>query len=155
MEAKSVAFCFHYRSDKEEKGAQALKEGRRTDNTRRRDLEFYEENRDGFLTFEELCEWMQELDLHITVEGKVIKNASGGCDSDDPELREAFDVFDKDRSGLISAEELRSTLSGFGLLSSSTSSPRIHSMIRKVDTDGDSEVSFKEFQNMMKESRAV
>ncbi|KAH7426205.1 hypothetical protein KP509_11G089800 [Ceratopteris richardii] len=88
-------------------------------------------------------------------EQKVIKNASGGCDSDDPELREAFDVFDKDRSGLISAEELRSTLSGLGLLSSSTSFSRIHSMIRKVDTDGDGEVSFKEFQNMMKESRTV
>ena len=71
-------------------------------------------------------------------------------DEDDEDIREAFRVFDKNGDGLISPSDLRSTLSGLGMLSSSTSFRRIHSMIRRVDTDHDGYVSLPEFKSMIK-----
>ncbi|KAI5080256.1 hypothetical protein GOP47_0005735 [Adiantum capillus-veneris] len=167
-------------------------------------------NKDGFLTLDELCEWMTKMGLLLTREG--LKELTCSCDRNldgrldfkefvelsstlevptppsvheapqsveapmsDPgsrdghgnvevkanyathdshecensELRDAFLVFDKDGNGLISPAELRSTLSQLGLLAASTSFSRIHSMIRRVDSDGDGEVSFAEFETMM------
>ncbi|KAH7426202.1 hypothetical protein KP509_11G089700 [Ceratopteris richardii] len=122
-------------------------------------------NLDGRLDFEEflnisavLMSSNQEnerssLASHLSGNHEVNKEEDGsasGTVCEDPELQEAFYVFDRDRNGLISPRELKSTLSQLGLLSSSTSFSRIHSMIRRVDTDGDGHVSFAEFQTMMR-----
>ncbi|KAH7426184.1 hypothetical protein KP509_11G088600 [Ceratopteris richardii] len=77
-------------------------------------------------------------------------NACSPCD--DPDLLDAFRVFDKDGDGFISPEELNATLSYLGFLPPSASLSRVRSMIRRVDTDGDGHVNFKEFQTMMKDS---
>ncbi|KAH7426186.1 hypothetical protein KP509_11G088700 [Ceratopteris richardii] len=71
------------------------------------------------------------------------------CASEDSDLRDAFRVFDKDGNGLISPEELKTTLTQLGLLSSCSSLSRVRSMIHRFDTDGDGHVSFTEFQTMM------
>lgn len=161
-------------------------------NTLRKIFDAFDANKDGFLTLEELCEWMKKLGLRLTREdllqivrscdwdsdgrldfnefvalSQSLENKDGSrrsaadddaaegsnnTDDDDPhaEMKAAFRVFDKDGDGLISPSELRATLSELGLLPSSTNLSRIQSMIKRVDTDGDGEVNFSEFQTMMK-----
>lgn len=59
----------------------------------------------------------------------------------------AFRLFDKDGSGNISAEEIRQTLGGgartFGNEKMWTD------IVKEVDTDGDGEISYTEFKDMM------
>jgi calmodulin len=50
------------------------------------------------------------------------------------ELRKAFEVFDKDGSGTISLEELRSVMKSFGEL---LTEDDLDSMIKEVDKNGD------------------
>ncbi|RRT53688.1 hypothetical protein B296_00029229 [Ensete ventricosum] len=61
-------------------------------------------------------------------------------------LREAFDVYDLDGNGLISAEELHRVMSRLGEKCSVKDCSR---MIRPVDADGDGNVNFEEFKKMM------
>lgn len=70
-------------------------------------------------------------------------------DDDDGDLKEAFDVFDKDKDGMISVEELGSILSSLGL-NEGNKIENCKEMIRKVDMDGDGMVNFQEFKKMMK-----
>lgn len=70
-------------------------------------------------------------------------------DDDDEDLKEAFDVFDKDKDGMISVEELGSILSSLGL-NEGNKIENCKEMIRKVDMDGDGMVNFQEFKKMMK-----
>jgi len=70
------------------------------------------------------------------------------------DLREAFDVFDGNKDGLISAEELGTVLGSLGLRRAGASAGRpavaeCRDMIRLVDSDGDGMVSFEEFKRMM------
>lgn len=62
------------------------------------------------------------------------------------ELRAAFEVFDKDKSGTISADELRAMLKSLG---DDMTDAEINDIIREADTDGDSNISFAEFKNIM------
>ncbi|CAL9059136.1 probable calcium-binding protein CML18 [Musa acuminata AAA Group] len=66
--------------------------------------------------------------------------------AEERELREAFDVYDLDRNGLISAEELHRVLR---LLGEKCSVKDCSRMIRSVDDDGDGSVNFEEFKKMM------
>ncbi|XP_065010296.1 probable calcium-binding protein CML18 [Musa acuminata AAA Group] len=61
-------------------------------------------------------------------------------------LREAFDVYDLDGNGLISAEELHRVMNRLGEKCSVKDCSR---MIRPVDADGDGNVNFEEFKKMM------
>ncbi|XP_074585304.1 putative calcium-binding protein CML18 [Curcuma longa] len=70
----------------------------------------------------------------------------GDDDGDSRELREAFDVYDLDGNGLISAEELHRVLSRLGEECSVKDCAR---MILSVDVDGDGNVNFEEFKKMM------
>ncbi|XVF12210.1 hypothetical protein REPUB_Repub08aG0095300 [Reevesia pubescens] len=63
------------------------------------------------------------------------------------ELRDAFDLYDKDKNGLISANELHLVLNRLGMTCSVGDCVR---MIKSVDSDGDGNVNFEEFQKMMK-----
>lgn len=59
----------------------------------------------------------------------------------------AFEVFDSDGDGLISAEELKSVLARLGC--GKCSSRECRKMIKGVDRDGDGFVNFEEFKVMM------
>lgn len=61
-------------------------------------------------------------------------------------LQAAFNMFDKDGSGVISADEIREVL-GFG---GSLDNKAIDLIIKQVDENGDGEISFEEFTEMMK-----
>ena len=65
------------------------------------------------------------------------------------DLKEAFDVFDGDRDGLITVEELGMILSSLGL-KEGKKLEACKEMIKKVDLDGDGMVNFDEFKRMMK-----
>jgi len=61
-------------------------------------------------------------------------------------LQQAFKMFDKDGSGLISAEEIKEVL-GFG---KTLSEEAVNDIIKQVDANGDGEISFEEFAAMMR-----
>jgi Ca2+-binding EF-hand superfamily protein len=73
-------------------------------------------------------------------------------EDEERDLREAFDVFDGNKDGLISAEELGTVLGSLGLRRQGNGRPAVadcRDMIRLVDSDGDGMVSFEEFKRMM------
>ncbi|KAJ4709046.1 Calmodulin-like protein [Melia azedarach] len=108
-------------------------------------VEKVDANGDGLIDFDEFCmpyEALMGVENHQQ-EGIV---EEGGGEGD---LKEAFDVFDKDKDGLISVEELGSVLSSLGL-NEGKKIENCKEMIRKVDMDGDGMVSFDEFRRMMK-----
>jgi len=73
-------------------------------------------------------------------------------EDEERDLREAFDVFDGNKDGLISAEELGTVLGSLGLRrqgNGRTAVADCRDMIRLVDSDGDGMVSFEEFKRMM------
>ena len=61
-------------------------------------------------------------------------------------LLAAFKMFDKDGSGMISANEIRDVL-GFG---GNLDSEAVENIIKSCDDNGDGEISFEEFVAMMK-----
>ena len=63
-------------------------------------------------------------------------------------LRQAFSYFDKDNSGTISRNELRTCLQGEDFL---LSEEEINNLLKDVDQDGDGEVDYDEFIDMMRE----
>ncbi|OMO49897.1 Calcium-binding EF-hand [Corchorus capsularis] len=65
------------------------------------------------------------------------------------ELRDAFDLYDQDKNGLISANELHLVLNRLGMKCSVDDCAR---MIQSVDSDGDGNVNFAEFEKMMSAS---
>ncbi|CAN6681245.1 unnamed protein product [Malus baccata var. baccata] len=94
-------------------------------------------NGDGLIDFDEFC----------MLCGSMRRREDGGAEEE--ELKEAFGVFDKDKDGLISVEELAVVLCSLGLREGSKVED-CKEMVRKVDTDGDGMVNFDEFKMMMK-----
>ncbi|KAJ0753933.1 putative EF-hand domain-containing protein [Helianthus annuus] len=76
------------------------------------------------------------------------RRGCSGSDGDavNKELREAFDLYDQDKNGKISAVELHSVLKSLGEKCSLNDCCK---MIEKVDVDGDGCVNFEEFKKMM------
>ncbi|RAL46629.1 unnamed protein product [Cuscuta campestris] len=72
----------------------------------------------------------------------------GGSNSHEKDLREAFDLYDIDKNGKITASELHKTLKRLG---EKCSIKECRRMISQVDVDGDGCVNFEEFKNMMRE----
>ncbi|KAK9911516.1 hypothetical protein M0R45_035420 [Rubus argutus] len=66
---------------------------------------------------------------------------------DEKVLRDAFDLYDLDKDGLISTSELHEVLNRMG---ENYSLEQCNLMITKVDADGDGFVNFPEFKEMMK-----
>lgn len=58
-------------------------------------------------------------------------------------LQSAFRMFDKDGSGLVSADELKTVLEGAG-------DADFEKLIKEVDGNNDGEISFEEFTTMMR-----
>lgn len=65
----------------------------------------------------------------------------------DAEIRAAFQTLDVDGNGFISSTELRVVLDACG---KAVTDEEIDQMMRVVDADGDGQLSFKEFGNMVK-----
>ncbi|CAK9140310.1 unnamed protein product [Ilex paraguariensis] len=102
-------------------------------------------------TDEELLEMIKEVDADgdgfIDLHEFIVLNTKD-IDSDEvlENLKDAFSVFDIDKSGTISAEELQNVLQSLGEESSLTECKK---MISGVDSDGDGMISFEEFKVMM------
>merc|ERR1711896_2805 len=58
------------------------------------------------------------------------------------EMREAFMVFDRDKSGSVSASELKHVMNNLG---EQVTIEEVEEMIREADADGDGELSFDDF----------
>lgn len=84
-----------------------------------------------------------DLDEFITL--NTVGFDSGMPATDD--LRDAFYIFDADKNGLISAEELHRVLTSLG--DAACTIDECRRMIKGVDEDGDGCVNFEEFRRMM------
>ena len=62
------------------------------------------------------------------------------------EIKEAFDIFDIDKSGAISVSELLKSMTTLGF---DTKNPSIFSMIKDMDNNGNGVIEFDEFLDMM------
>ena len=63
------------------------------------------------------------------------------------DIRETFQVFDKDGNGFITAAELWQVMT---IVGKNLTNKEVDEMIREVDTDGDGQVNYEEFvTNMM------
>ncbi|KAH3853236.1 calmodulin-A-like [Dreissena polymorpha] len=62
------------------------------------------------------------------------------------DLRQAFNVFDKDGTGKISAAELRHVMSNLG---EKLTEEEVDEMLREADVDGDGEINYEEFVQLM------
>lgn len=97
----------------------------------------------------QLQEMIQEVDLDFSgtidfEEFKALMIAQSG--DRESRLKTAFNVFDEDRSGLISANELRDVMNKFGL-----TNEELDQLIKEVDEDGDGTIDFEEFCKLMPE----
>ncbi|KAF5366604.1 hypothetical protein D9758_008978 [Tetrapyrgos nigripes] len=64
----------------------------------------------------------------------------------DAELRAAFAVFDSDKSGSITADELKKVMKKLG---EDLTDAEIDAMMKEADVNGDGQINFEEFQRMM------
>ncbi|XWS75567.1 hypothetical protein CRYUN_Cryun01aG0101400 [Craigia yunnanensis] len=85
-----------------------------------------------------------DLDEFIAFHGTDINDDETQCEN--KELKDAFDMYDLDKNGLISANELHAVLKRLGEKCSLSDCQR---MISQVDKDGDGSVNFEEFKKMM------
>ncbi|KAJ3699979.1 hypothetical protein LUZ61_003684 [Rhynchospora tenuis] len=127
----------------------------------------FDRNNDGRITLEELeavihrlgqyptrvelLEMIREVDIdgNGTIEFNEFTNlmARKLMEADtDEEMKEAFEVFDKDHNGLISPNELRHVMMNLG---ENLTDDELAQMIREADTDGDGHVNYEEFVRMM------
>ncbi|XP_011020172.1 PREDICTED: calmodulin-like protein 3 isoform X2 [Populus euphratica] len=102
-------------------------------------------NGDGLIDFEEFCILCKAIGFR---DQGGDDEKEGRQDGGEEDLKEAFDVFDKDKDGLISVEELGLMLCSLGLKEGGRVED-CKEMIRKVDMDGDGMVNFDEFKRMM------
>ncbi|XP_028801871.1 calcium-binding protein CML24-like [Neltuma alba] len=131
----------------------------------------FDKNGDGKISSGELKEMLQSLGTKTTSEevdrmmSVMDKNGDGFIDlkefaevhcagaktsaDDTKELRDAFDLYDLDKNGVISATELHSVMRKLGEECSLSDCRR---MISAVDDDGDGNVNFEEFKKMMTRS---
>ena len=132
-----------------------------------------DKNGDGQLTIEELVEGLKDC-KEIKIDLSDLKRAMQVIDSNqnglidysefiaacleshnylkENHLRQAFSYFDKDNSGTISRDELRTCLQGEEFL---LSEEEINNLLAGVDQDGDGEVDYREFIDMMRTQAAA
>ncbi|KAI3871555.1 hypothetical protein MKX03_005738 [Papaver bracteatum] len=97
---------------------------------------------DGFIDLKEFADFHRGTTDGSNVNGA---NVADGI----RELKDAFDMYDKDKNGLISAAELHMVLKSLG---ETCTVHDCEKMIGSVDADGDGNVNFEEFKKMMTNS---
>ena len=120
-------------------------------------------NNDGKLTLEEMKKAIEKGDMNIEFNEEIFKQIdtdnSGNIEytefitacldknlyMNEEKLREAFNLFDADKSGKISKDEIEK------VLRLGPNSKEINAIMAKHDTNKDGEIDFKEFLEMMKE----
>ncbi|KAI3775433.1 hypothetical protein L1987_50009 [Smallanthus sonchifolius] len=112
-------------------------------------VERVDANGDGLIDFDEFCELFESMMSQEDEDGSKIDGGDGNLDHEDSDLKHAFDVFDGDKNGVISVEELGLVLDSLGFKEGKKLED-CKKMISKVDTDGDGMINFHEFKNMMK-----
>ncbi|KAK2365185.1 calmodulin [Trifolium repens] len=131
------------------------------------DFSLIDKNGDGCITIEELGTAIRSLDVNPTLEelqimmNDVDTNGNGTIEfgefldfmarkmkeaQAEKELKEAFWVFDKDKDGYISSNELRSVLRGIG---EKVTEEELDQMIKMADLNGDGLIDYQEFIRMM------
>merc|ERR1719487_1842654 len=70
----------------------------------------------------------------------------------DQEIKEAFEAFDLDHNNFVGAAEIRHVLVNIG---EQPTDEEVDEMIRMVDKDGDGQVSFDEFYEMVTGGKKV
>lgn len=125
-----------------------------------------DKNGDGCLTFEELkiglsdiknaeeiMELMRAADTDHSGTINYTEFIAATIDAQvftrEENMRAAFQMFDTDNSGKIDAKEVRQLLEGDDY-KSHISSDKIHQIIKEVDINGDGEIDFEEFLQMMR-----
>jgi len=132
-----------------------------------------DKNGDGALTYEELKQGLKEIpeinlsELELLDAMNVIdQNQNGFIDYtefiaaclqsynylQENHLKSAFAYFDQDNSGFISAQELRICLASDDF---TLSEDQIAQLLEGVDTDGDGQIDYAEFINMMKNTMGL
>ncbi|XP_059090628.1 calmodulin-A-like [Tigriopus californicus] len=76
--------------------------------------------------------------------GLMMKKQQGSQTVDD--IKQAFRVFDKDGNGYVSSTELKFVMSRLGV---NFTDDELQEMVLEADIDGDGQVCFEEFYNMM------
>ncbi|GAA0150204.1 calmodulin-related [Lithospermum erythrorhizon] len=97
---------------------------------------------------DEVTRIMSELDVNGdgSIDLKEFVAFQAENEGSNKELKEAFDLYDKDKNGKISASELHEVLKSLG---ENVSEEDCQRMIKSVDVDGDGCVNFPEFRQMM------
>lgn len=101
---------------------------------------------------DEVARMMQEIDtdkdgdINLQEFAAFCNGESDPYKSAEKELREAFELYDQDHNGKISAAELHQILTRLG---EHCTEQDCAGMIKTVDADGDGFVSFEEFRKMM------
>jgi calmodulin len=128
----------------------------------------FDKDGDGTITLDELSIVMKSLGRNATREelkamiAEVDDDGSGEIEFDEflrlmtskindgdtvEEMREAFLVFDRDRSGSVTASELKHVMNNFG---ETVTDEEVEAMIQQADADGDGELSFEDFYQFIK-----
>jgi len=68
-------------------------------------------------------------------------------DENDEEIREAFQMFDKDGNGYVTVDELKEVMSK---LDEHLTDHEVSAMMTEADIDGDGQVNYEEFVKMMR-----
>jgi len=71
---------------------------------------------------------------------------------DDVKLRETFEAFDADHSGMVSGDEIKAMALSLGIV---ISEDELEKMIKEADQDGNNEIDFDEFKNIFDKAMAA
>ncbi|MCD9645029.1 hypothetical protein HAX54_033671 [Datura stramonium] len=102
-----------------------------------------------FEDFEALHRSLDDVFFGSKYEDKLRMDQDQDPAQDESDLKEAFNVFDENGDGFISAKELQVVLEKLGLPEGSEID-RVEMMISSVDQDHDGRVDFFEFKDMMR-----
>ena len=129
-------------------------------------FDMFDEDHSGRISSVELGHVMEQLGEHPTKEvlDAMVREADADGDgeinfhefllmmakkdsTDKDEIMSAFEMFDKNKDGFISADELRTVMESLGEMLTEAD---IDNMMKVADQDDDGRVSFEEFAFMMR-----
>eukprot|EP00761_Pharyngomonas_kirbyi_P003511 gb/GECH01003515.1/.p1 GENE.gb/GECH01003515.1/~~gb/GECH01003515.1/.p1 ORF type:complete len:152 (+),score=58.33 gb/GECH01003515.1/:1-456(+) len=134
----------------------------------RQAFDLFDKNGDGRISSSELRKVMESIGLNpkteelndmikeVDIDGNgmiefqeflVLMSRKLKSSDSEEEIREAFRMFDKNKDGFISEEELKQVMRAIG---EELSDEQITEMIKEADSNGDGQIDFDEFLRMMR-----